>query len=247
MGWFSFTIVTNPEHIQTIFRSSKQLHSKVAVTFALKNLLKTPSSAISWYEADNSGIGNTPLKGSTTEHAHRIHFHQARTSQKFLSNQHLWKLSSRYLQILEEYLETIIKGTPSEQWVEFPDLYHFLQVHVTRAMIHSLMGSHLLETSSTFIEDFWTFDSHVPRLLRAFPRWMIPKAYQARDRLLETIKTWHAHAHAHADCTKLGDDDPEWEPYFGSKLVRARQEYALKAHFMNADARASEDLGLLMA
>ncbi|KAK8118012.1 cytochrome P450 monooxygenase [Apiospora kogelbergensis] len=40
---------------------------------------------------------------------------------------------------------------------------------------------------------------------------------------------------------------PSGEPYFGSKLVRARQEYALKAHFMNADARASEDLGLLMA
>lgn len=240
-------MVTNPDHIQTVFRSSKQLHSTPAIVFALRNLLNTPACAIAWYEADNSGLAKTPLKGSTTDHVDRIHFHQAHAAQRFLSNQHLWSLSRRYIRNLEEDLKSSIVLSPSQEWIEFPDLYHFLQMNVTRAMIRALMGPALLETSPTFIEDFWAFDSNVPKLLRALPRRMLPEAYQARDRLLENIKAWHANAHAHADCTKTGDEDPEWDYYFGSKLVRARQDYALKSHFMNADVRASEDLGLLMA
>ena len=54
-------------------------------------------------------------------------------------------------------------------------------------------------------------------------------------------------AHEHSNCTKISVNDPEWELYFGSKLVRARQEYSAGLEPMNADALAAEDLGLLFA
>ena len=54
-------------------------------------------------------------------------------------------------------------------------------------------------------------------------------------------------AHEHSDCSKIGANDPEWEPYFGSKLMRARQEYCRGMKFMNEDALAAEDLGLIFA
>ncbi|OTA63679.1 cytochrome P450 [Hypoxylon sp. EC38] len=245
-GWFQFTIIANPSHIQTVFRSSKQLTSKPAVLLSLKYLLTSPASAISFYAADNSGIASVPRKGSNIEHHNRIHFHQAHTVQEFLSGKHLAHLGERYLNTLQRNLSSLFT-TRSSDWVEYPDMYQFIQTQATRAAVETIMGSKLLEMSPTLIEDFWEFDSAVPWFLRGFPRWLMPSPYKARERLHDSIKKWHAYAHAHSDCSKTGNDDPEWEPYFGSKLIRARQDYMLKMKPMNADARASEDVGLMMA
>ncbi|RYP83964.1 hypothetical protein DL769_001270 [Monosporascus sp. CRB-8-3] len=217
-----------------------------AVVFSLKYLLNSPSSVIPFYKADNSGMATTPCKGSTVEHVNRIHFHQARTAQKFLSSQHLLYISEKYLATLERNLNSLHQ-TGTGEWAEYPDLYQFLQVQVVRASIATLMGTKILELNPTLIDDFWKFDTNVPLLMRGFPRWLIPGVYRARDRLHTSIKKWHAHAHAHSDCSKIQQGDPEWEPYFGSKLIRARQNYSLKMKPMNADARAAEDVGLLMA
>ncbi|OCL10073.1 cytochrome P450 [Glonium stellatum] len=185
-----------------------------------------------------------PRKGSTTRQEDRIHFWQASTAQKYLSGQTLLQISERYLRILTRNLDTL---DIQNEWVGLPDLYNFLQMEVSRAAIESMMGSKILELNPTLVEDFWNFDSNVPNYIRGFPRWIIPSAYKARDRLLASVKKWHAYAHEHSDCSKLGPDDPEWDPYFGTKLVKARQNYALKMKPMDADARASEDMGLLFA
>ncbi|KAF2197033.1 cytochrome P450, partial [Delitschia confertaspora ATCC 74209] len=243
-GWLNFVVVSNPEHIITVFKSSKWLSSKPATIFSLKNLLATPPDVIPFYEADDSGMAGNPRKESKMEQKNRIHYWQAITAQKFLSGQHLVHLSNRYLTTLHRNLESLSIG---EDWVDMPDLYNFLQRNVTRAAIESIMGSKILEMNPTLVEDFWNFDNCVPKFLRGLPRWLIPSAYKNRDNLLRNIKKWHEYAHKHSDCTKTGIEDPEWDPYFGFKLVRARQDYALKMDFMSADARASEDLGLLFA
>ncbi|KAF3015966.1 hypothetical protein E8E14_012770 [Neopestalotiopsis sp. 37M] len=187
-----------------------------------------------------------PSKRSNVAHVDRIHFHQARAAQRFLSSQHLNFLREKYFNTFGRNLQQL-DSQSTDTWVEYPDLYAFLQTIVSTTAVEVLMGSKLLEMNPSLIEDFWRFDMATPWLLRGWPRWLIPSAYQARDRILNGIKKWHAHAHANTDCTKIMDEDPEWEPYFGSKLIRARQEYALKMKLMDSDARASEDLGLIMA
>lgn len=246
-GTLHFVTVVNPQHIQAIFKSSKQLTSKPATIFALKNLLSMPKSVIPFYEADDSGMGPSPRKGSRAKQEDRIHFHQARATQKFLSGQHLRPLAERYLKTLDRNLNAALDEADDGQWVEHLDLYAFLQEHVSRSAIETLMGSKILELSPTIVEDFWEFDRNVPLFIRCLPRWIIPGPYRSRDRLLSSIKKWHAYAHQHSDCTRIEVEDPEWDPFFGSKLIRARQEYALKMKPMTADARASEDMGLMFA
>ncbi|KAI2467415.1 cytochrome P450 [Annulohypoxylon bovei var. microspora] len=245
-AWIPLTMISNPTHIQTVFRSSKYLTSKPSLLFALKYLLNTPPSIIKSYARDDSGMAAKPNKGSTVEHADRIQLHQAQTARRFLSGQHLVQTAERYVATFKRNLHALAKVN-TDDWVEFPDLYQFLQIQITRASIETIMGSKILEMSPRLIEDFWEFDMSVPQFTRCLPRWLMPSAYRARDRLLNSIKEWHAYAHANSDCSKTNDEDPEWEPYFGSKLIRARQEYSLKTSFMNADACASEDLGLMMA
>ncbi|KAK4459164.1 cytochrome P450 [Cladorrhinum samala] len=239
-----FTAVTDPTHIQTVFRSSKHLSSKPGTLFSLRNLLSSPAHVIPHYDADDSGMAATPRKGSNTEQKDRIHYLQASAVQKLLSGQHLVALSEKFVSVLDRNLASAVS---SSEWVEHPDLYAFLQSTVSRSAIESLMGSAILDRHPDLLSQFWEFDYSVPLFLRCLPKWLIPSAYRARSKLLKTVKSWHAHAHENSDCSRTGPQDPEWEPYFGSKLLRRRQEYAIETGWMDADARASEDMGLMFA
>lgn len=153
-------------------------------------------------------------------------------------------MADRYMDILAKQLRQL---DVDQEWVEMPDLYRFLQMHVARASIEAMCGEYILRLNPTLVEDFWAFDQSVGTLLKGLPRWMCPREYAARDKLLASVKKWHAFAHQHSDCTKTEPEDPDWDPYFGHKLVKERQKYSLKMAAMDADACASEDMGLIFA
>lgn len=133
------------------------------------------------------------------------------------------------------------------QWIELPDLWPFVQNKVFPAITEALCGSFILSLNPTLMDDFWAFDRSVPTLLKGLPLWFSPGAYKKRDKMLNNIKKWHAYANEHSDRSKTAPDDPDWDPYFGSKYVKARQIFLHKIDIMNADGRASEDLGLMFA
>jgi hypothetical protein len=225
-------------------KASRSLNTKGAVLLALKNLFGTPANVIPFYAADDSGVNSTPLPGSRVKAEHRITYFQTRAAHKYLSGPALVQMTDCFLGVLRRRMDESQIGL---EWTEYPDIYAFLQDNVFRAAVEALCGSHLLSQSPTFVEDFWEFTSSVPALITGFPLWMWPKPYRTRRRLLDAVKKWHKVAHEQADCTRIGVNDPEWEPYFGSKLMRARQEYSAGMEPMNAEALAAEDLGLIFA
>ncbi|KAH8892796.1 cytochrome P450 [Thozetella sp. PMI_491] len=243
-GVHSFSIFSKPEHIQAVLQSSKRLSAKVSTMFALRFLLALPKEVIPFYLADDSGMAATPREGSKTAQEDRIHFLQARTAQKFLSAPHLSGLIERYRTVLENNLD---KLDISYEWTDMDDLYWFLQKLVTQSSTEAIMGSKILELNPRLVEDFWLFQSYTRHFLHFFPRWLIPKAYEARERLLAGIKRWHTYAHQHSDCTQVAPTDPDWDPHLGTKFVKARQFRYLQMKPMTAEARACEDLGLIFA
>ncbi|MCJ1463451.1 hypothetical protein MMC07_002058 [Pseudocyphellaria aurata] len=220
------------------------MSTKSGVLLALENIFGTPPDVIPFYAADDSGVNVVPLPGSTVKAEHRLNYLQVRAAHKHLSGPGLGHMTERFLMTLRRRID---KSQIGSEWIEMPDLYRFLQIEVFHAAVEAMCGSYLLSQYPTFVEDFWEFDRSVPTLFKALPRWMTPKPYKVRDRLLKAVKRWHKMAHENSDCTKIGADDAEWDPYFGSKLIRARQDYSLGMDFMNADARAAEDLGLIFA
>ena len=237
-------LVSGADHCIALFNSkaSRYMNSKAAVLLSL--LFGTPANVIPFYAADNSGVASTPLPESRVKPEHRIIYLQVRAAQKHLSGPGLVQMTELFLDVLKRrFQDSQIKS----EWADLPDLYGFLQYEVFSAAVEALCGSHLLSQSPTFVEDFWEFVASVPTLIKGLPHWMSPKPYRVRCRLLDAIKRWHKMAHEHSDCTKTGVNDPEWEPYFGSKLIRARQEYTRGMEFMNPDALAAEDLGLIFA
>ncbi|KJZ69546.1 hypothetical protein HIM_11059 [Hirsutella minnesotensis 3608] len=241
-GGTSFTVITNPDHIVTTFKHSRFLSSKSSTMRAAKYLLDTPPSIMAFYEADDSGMSPEPRKGSKVAPGDRILYKQVHSHQKYLASPYLEPLAQRYLDSLSHNLEALQIG---DDWVELPDLYEFCQEVVTEAILESMMGSKILELNPTIVEDFWSAKKFSPEYFRGWPRWLVPKIFRARDRVLAAIMKWHNYALAHGDHTTMEDQDPDWDPIWGSKYVKARAHFALQMKPLTARARAAEDWGLM--
>lgn len=211
----------------------------------MKNVFGTPDHVVPLYSGDDSGQLLKPMPGSQVRPENRIRFFHTKASHQHLAGMNGIRLGERFMDILSRKLSTSTDiGT---EWVELPDLWGFIQNLVFPVGTEALCGSFLLSHNPTLTEDFWAFDRSIPILLKGIPRWLHPGAYKSRDKMLNTIKKWHAFANEHSDLSKTGPNDPEWDPYLGSKFVKARQRFLQEIEVMDADGRASEDLGLLFA
>lgn len=229
-------MIVNPSHIKTILRSSRILTNRPMMVFVMEKWFYTPKESLHFYAAHDPSAS---IPGEKPEH---IHDFQAKISIKYLSGKYLLAMSERYLAILKSRLVKL--EIPSDSWTEISDFYTWLQSQVTPSVIEAMMGSQILEMYPSIVEDFWEFDRQIANYSRGLPRWMIPSAYRTRDRLLANIKAWNTLANRESDCTQHGEEGPEWDKFFGTKFIKARED-SLRKHGMDDDAIASENLGLL--
>lgn len=133
----------------------------------------------------------------------------------------------------------------SNQWIENKDLFGFLQQIVSTAAIETMCSKSITRLSPNWVQDFWEFDRSLPYFLKGYPAWFAPRAWAARRRVLDGLKKWHAYAQRSFTEASIGKDGHD--PFFGTEMIRQRQEYFGRMEFMNADALATEDLGLIWA
>ncbi|OQE26989.1 hypothetical protein PENFLA_c006G09514 [Penicillium flavigenum] len=235
-GSFKFTMIVNPNHIRTILRSSKTLTNRPMMAFVMEKWFSTPKEYLRFYAAHDPSA-STP--GGMVEHMHDF---QVKVSLKYLSGKHLLEMSERYIAILKRRLVKL--EIQPDSWVEISNFYTWLQDQVTPSIIEAMMGSRILEIYPGIVEDFWKFEHQVANYSRGLPCWMIPSAYKTRERLLANIKAWNRLANCESDYTQHGGEGPEWDEFFGTKFIKAREDY-LREYGMNEDAIASEHLGLI--
>lgn len=243
-GIARFFITTNPNHVNIILRNSKKMTNLPVTTWAMRHLTGVPEIAVQLFQADDSGVMAIPRKGSQVAPERRLKFLAGQTLRKFLAADHLVALNENYLRFLIRGFDSF---EVSDQWVSSPDLYALIQRISIRPSIQALVGSKIFEIYPGLIEDLILFQSRTPQFFRCIPLWLIPRARDARRRLIEGIKRWHSYAFEHSDINETGPDDPDWEPFFGTKMIKTRQQYSLKVKEMTPDAIAAEDLGLLFA
>lgn len=240
LGPFSVYLVSGSDHIKSIFKTPHGLGTP-ALLIAVRDILGTPKHVVPFYAADNSGVSARPQPGSNVPPERRILYIQHKVAHKYLTGQELKGISERYMKILQRNLSIGIEY----DWIDIPDLQAFLQSQLFSAAVESMCGTYIFSLNPTLVEDFWQFDRNVPLLYKGVPQWMYPSAYRAREKMLTSMKKWHKFASEHSDYSKREAGD--WDPYWGSNLVKARQEYFHKMGILDADAMASEDLGLLFA
>lgn len=149
---------------------------------------------------------------------------------------------NRFQDVLKKQLSEI---RIEQDLVELPALYSFMQDLLIGPAIETMCGPTLIVQNPTFLNDFRKFDYDLLYFFKSCPRWLAPRAWKNRDQIPTSLKSWHAFARDHFDESSIGEDGHD--RFYGSPMMRSRQTYLLKMDSIDANALASQDLGLVWA
>ena len=198
------------------------------------------------YKSDDSGLGAQPVPGSHVAPHNRIDYRTHAGLLKFTNGTGLEGFYERWATGYRKRLGSL---DIRDEWVEMPDFMVFFCDNFGSALIESICGPALLRLNPDFARDFSKYDLAMPGLLKGLPKWMIPQAYRARDKLLSSIKQWHGSARGQFEVSLI-DQDGDTDPYWGSAFIRERQGadgiFTTVDNF-DQDARAASDLGFIWA
>lgn len=194
------------------------------------------------YNTDNSGINPQPHPSSNILQKDRFYYQSRKASLSFFSGPSSKHLAHRFLGLLTKQIS---QQTIGDEWLECPDLYSFIQALLTGPAIEAMCGPVLMRHNGTFVDDFWKFHKNVLYFVRGCPRWLAPRVWENRDKLLVDVKNWHTYAQKNFDESCIEPDG--YDRFYGSPLIRSRQSYLSQIDSFDADAIASQDLGLIWA
>ncbi|VUC35732.1 unnamed protein product [Clonostachys rosea] len=228
---------------QTIAKIWKQstLSSPISIyVYVLKYFFGLPDDVVSIYRADNSGPFHKSYGGSNVPAGERIDHITHRDLLQSLGGPGRLPTTRRYINALSTRLEQ--QGI-SEDWTEMADLSEFFRDIVGSSLIECVFGPTLLRLNPNFMKDLWGFDASVPWLARAVPSFLMPSVYKPRQNCVDQLKRWYEYARDHFEESSISADG-DGDPFWGSKLIRRRQEHLLAVPKHDDDALARTDLGL---
>ncbi|KAJ5983938.1 hypothetical protein N7481_006037 [Penicillium waksmanii] len=198
--------------------------------------------ALEIYDKDDSGGSHRPYHGSTVEARNRVDYRSYQTISAFLGGNGLKSFWRRYQVNVTKRLKNYQIGS---QWKNLPDFLPFFETTISAALMDALCGEYLLKRSPNFLVDLWQLDRELDVLFKGTPKFLAPKVYATRERLLDAIKDWQSFAREYflpSFIDSSGDD-----PFWGSKFFRDRQDVFMEMDGMDYDAIASEDFGAIWA
>ena len=165
--------------------------------------------------------------------------------QGMLSGARLEILAGRYQ---ESVVDQVLEGDAKQgdDWIELPDLCSFIEKQIFQAATRAVFGPYVVELNPDVAEDFWSFNRHVKSMFMGVPRWLNGPAIKARDKMTGNVKRWQRYAADHVNIDEI-PEDVEWEPYYGSKSTRIRQQLLTRRGIMDESARAAENLAFMWA
>ena len=236
-------LVSGPSNINLIWRNSDTLTPKAIQLMGMRNILKLKPNGASFCQSDDSGRGPRPHTRSNVKPENRIWFHTHNSSAIFLSGLHLKTLSSHFQYHLRNRIGTL---PLDNQWSETTDLYSFVFDLTFPTQVEVLFGTSFLPLNPNFASNFREFHRGLTYLLRGYPRWLVPKAWDAREQCLEDIKKWHIAVQKQEDNGRISSSEGKHLSY-GSDYIRGRKHMHSKMKLLDADAIASSELGVIWA
>ena len=236
--------ISGHESFLAIFKGSRDLTTAPASILVLENAFGSPASARHVFERDNTGVSSQPLEGSNDLEPHnRVFAITHRSLHGHLQGIGLKELAARFLYFLEAELSALDIGP--DEWTAIPDFYDLLKKSIFKASTTALCGPTLFELNPDLTDDFWEFDTHIAKLFKNLPRWMIPRSFAVRDKMKASITKWHLYAGERFDPDDEALQKLEWEELFGTRLMRMRQTDFAGVDGLNEDAIAASDLGMI--
>ncbi|KAH6646126.1 cytochrome P450 [Truncatella angustata] len=241
---YEFYVIRGSENVKTLFKRSWACTPIPFVKFALGYAFGLPAKALSLYDQDDSGGGHVPHQNSTVESRNRVDYRAHQSLIQLLEGNGLVPFWNRFADNITQQL-CKLHDSVGPEWDHRADLMTLVGDEISVSTLNALCGPYLLSLNPNFLSDYWSFDRNLQTYLQGVPWVFAPKAYAARKRVLNAVKTWQQHArdHYHDSVKDSGGDDPYW----GSSFFRNRQDMFLEMDGFDYDAIASADFGLIWA
>lgn len=207
----------------------------------LKYFFGMKENAVKTYKADNSGPFKTPYPGTNVEPHNRL---------DHLSHHYIYKglagtgMLPAFKRLSMQLTQKIQREAVTAEWQGYDDLMDFYQTWVGSAMVEALYGPSILSQNPTFMDDFWQYNKVVPTLAKRIPWIFTPRTYAIRKKMLDSITRWHEYARANFTEDSIAADG-DFDPCWGSQLIRERQQVLLGADRQDYASIAATDLGLV--
>ena len=214
-----------------------------AYGIALRHCFGMGRKATNAYFADTSGSCHKPILGSNVKPKDRVAYQTHESLFHILLGDGLAPLTDRFESCLSNYLHSL---EITKDWVIYPDLLEFFEDNLGSAILEAIFGAALQSQNPGFVRDLWAFDKVVMSLAKRLPWFCIPKAYGLRNRLLQSVKNWHAYARSKST-EGSGDEENDTDLFWGSKRIRDRNRMLLDVVDQDYDSVASTDLGFIWA
>lgn len=150
-------------------------------------MFATPKEDMKVYESDDSGITHDPHPQSSVKPEDRVFHLVHKATADNLAGAGLKISVQRFKNALMQHVEA---SPITEEWVEMVDLFDFVRPFISRSTIEAMCGPDFFRMFPEFFDDFWCFNVNMPKFLHGCPRWMMPKAWGARDRCIAVMKKW---------------------------------------------------------
>ncbi|KAL9128017.1 MAG: hypothetical protein Q9217_003211 [Psora testacea] len=236
-------LVQGQRNILSLFKQSTLSTATFVHMFCLKNMFGMRPGPLSIYAADDSGDRPEPYAGSAVKANNRVNFLTHESLARYLTGPSMSRLFSRFERNLSNRLACLQIG---DEWTEIPDFLDFVQMELSAAVLEAMAGPELITQNPSFVRDLFAYDAALASLSKGVPRILNPGAHAIRDRMLSTIKRWHVYAREHFSEDMIGPEG-DFDPCWGSGLMRSRQRFLGRVDGFDADALASSDLGLIWA
>lgn len=241
LGRNRVNFVSGAETVAKLWRS-KNLDATAETSFSLKVFFATPDYSMRVYLGDKSGVSPQPHPESNVVEKNRYYYQNRKAVVGFFNGAGLKSMGNRFVDLLIKEITMLHLGP---QWTEQEDLCAFVQKLFIGPAVEAMCGPILLAQNPDFGNNFWQIDHDMYYFFKAYPKWFAPGAYRNRRKLLNDVKSWHTIARQRFEESSIERDGHD--PFYGSPLMRTRQQYLSNVDGLDADAIASQDLGLIWA
>lgn len=212
-------------------------------TYTNKYFFGIPSAGVAAYLADNTGPDRNPRPGSDPNISPHNRIHHI-THQGFIKSLTGPGMANMTRRCSTHLIAKLNEMSFTSDWEELDDLGAFFQSVVSEYIIEAILGPSFLLLNPYFNSELWVFDKDVPWLARGFPSFLLPGAHRRRERLITQIKRWYAHARERFTESSI-QPDGDADPFWGSGLMRYRQQKLRGVENFDDDCMAASDLGLI--
>lgn len=215
LGPATLYLVEGAQHVQALFRTSTSVSSDIFILLIQQHLWGSTKEDLAKFANDKSGRLKTPAPGTEgrpDEERYWAGLHNV-IHNYLARSQETNKLADSYQRFFGQRLDQFRVGQEATVLI-----YDFLCRDMTSAAITAINGERVLAKNPELIKLLWDFDEIAASLVWGLPKWLNAASWKKRDRLRGAFAAHLKSAMDEFDWSR--DDDPDWDPIFGSRFTR---------------------------